>query len=344
MESLTLDEPGQLFAFGQLALSTGRADLFAPLLDLAGSSLLLSRGLVSALGWTRFEAVEDILHALVDVACPDPLKQIGFGGFAAHRRDPGACLGDALCASEPALLARALRTAGQLGRVDLLPRVTAHLDAADRVVRGWAAWAAVLLGEQTAIPWLWDVGVGTDPVGLATVVLAARTTNHAEAGERLDRLAASPAGVRPALFGTAALGDPTRIGWLIEQMHDPEHARAAGAALSAILGIDLRAAKLTAPAPPNAPGPNDDPDDPRVEPHPDHPLPWPEPEAVHKIVGAQHFPSGLRLLAGKPIEPDWLTKVLATGLQAHRAAAAAELVLLQPGTPLAEIRARDLEG
>ncbi|MBW2523164.1 MAG: TIGR02270 family protein [Deltaproteobacteria bacterium] len=340
-ESLSLDRAGAVFAFGQLALSLRRPDLFATLLDEAAPSAELSRGLVSALGWAPFEDVEDVLCALLDVSCPEPLKQLGLGGFAAHRRDPGAPLGDALSAAEPQLLARALRSAAELGRVDLLPRVVAQLEAGDRAVRGWAAWSAVLLGDRSQVPRLWELASSDDALGLAAVKLASRASEPGEATRQLEQLAASTEGVRPAVFGTAALGDPIRIPWLIEQMRVAEHARAAGAAVQAILGIDLRAARLMAEAPPeDAPGPNDDPNDPVVDPHPDHALPWPDPEGVHRFVGSQHFPAGLRLLAGKPIEPAWLSKVLAAGKQALRAAAAEELVLLEPGTPLREVRAR----
>jgi uncharacterized protein (TIGR02270 family) len=341
-ETLSLDDPGAVFAHAQLALSTGRLDQLANLLDLAAAPAPLARALLAALAWSRLELVGESIGALLDASCPPVLRRLGLGAAAAHRLDPGIALVDGLYATERTFRDRALRTAGALGRKELLNEVRAALASDDAETSFWACWAATLLGDRDQTERLWELARTVPALAPRAVDLAARLSPSEQAHAELDRLAAAPETRRTALLGAAALGDPSRLPWLITLMREPEHARLAGAVLRAILGVDLRAAGLAADAPAKAPGPNDDPNDEQVEMSPDEPLPWPDADAIERVLGGQRWPRGTRLLAGQPLSPPWLEQVLHEGLQADRMAATLELVLMAPGTPLRDARGREL--
>jgi hypothetical protein len=50
--------------------------------------------------------------------------------------------------------ARALKTAGELGRTDMVSDVVLHLQDPEEKCQFYAAWSALLLGENTAIDFL----------------------------------------------------------------------------------------------------------------------------------------------------------------------------------------------
>ena len=87
-------------------------------------------------------------------------------------------------------------------------------------------------------------------------------------------------------------------------------------------------------------GPTEDPKDEDVSMDPDDNLPWPNPEKVGKWweKNKGNFATGTRYLLGKPMEVANLNEVLRIGKQRQRAAAAIELAIRQPGTPLFETR------
>src|SRR6266568_4893926 len=74
---------------------------------------------------------------------------------------------------------------------------------------------------------------------------------------------------------------------------------------------------------------------------PDDNLPWPEPALVQKWWDKNRgqFQNGTRYLLGKPMTIEWLKTVLRDGRQRQRAAAALELAIRQPGTPLFNVKA-----
>jgi uncharacterized protein (TIGR02270 family) len=125
-------------------------------------------------------------------------------------------------------------------------------------------------------------------------------------------------------------------------MADTALARLAGEAFQMISGLDFTADTYRRPPPDGFDaGPSDDPADPAVEPDPDEGLPWPDPQTVKWWWDGQRqrLRPGTRYLLGRPLEPDWLERVLREGKQRQRAAAALELALRRPGTPLFEVRA-----
>jgi uncharacterized protein (TIGR02270 family) len=125
-------------------------------------------------------------------------------------------------------------------------------------------------------------------------------------------------------------------------METPELARVAGESFTTITGADIAYLDLDGERPEGfESGPTEDPADENVEMDPDENLPWPDPALIQKWwqSNRQRFQAGTRHLIGKPITNDWLKQVLRIGRQRQRAAAALELAMRQPGTPLFEVRA-----
>jgi uncharacterized protein (TIGR02270 family) len=341
-DALEDGETGEVFA--AMTLAVERQDLrgVARVLDAGGESPELARAIVSALGWAPLDRVRRILTGLLFPRCSPALHYLGIAAGAAHRVDLGPAHGYAICSSDPRLKARALRAAGELGRADLMPELKAELDAKDDGCRSSAAWSAALLGEPAAVPVLLELAGGGGPHAARAVDMAMRRMDPVAAPAWLRAHARAPEQMRTALVGAAALGDPTMVPWLIESMAIPETARAAGAALSMITGVDLAAEKLkTRPPEGLQAGPSDDPDDDDVAMDPDRNLPWPDVEAVREWWSRRKadFRAGARYLVGKPMSVDWLQRVLCAGNQPARAAAAVELSIRQRGRAVFEVRA-----
>jgi uncharacterized protein (TIGR02270 family) len=155
-------------------------------------------------------------------------------------------------------------------------------------------------------------------------------------------LAERPESARLAVIGAGAIGDPTLLPRLVDEMKVPELARVAGESFTMITGVDIAYEDLEGERPEGfESGPTEDPEDDNVEMDPDENLPWPNPELIQKWWNSHrgNFQNGTRYLIGKPITEDWLQQVLRIGRQRQRAAAALELVLKKPGQPLFEVRA-----
>jgi uncharacterized protein (TIGR02270 family) len=83
-------------------------------------------------------------------------------------------------------------------------------------------------------------------------------------------------------------------------------------------------------------GPTENPEDENVEMDADEDLPWPNAQLIEKwwFTRRVEFTNGTRYLVGRPITVESLQEVLRTGKQRQRNAAAIELAMRQPGTPL----------
>lgn len=335
-------EAGEVFAAAHVALQSRIDRRVSQVLDVATQSCELARGFIAALGWFPFADVQSTIASLLD--SEDPVAhRIGIAACAAHRRDPGAGLADAALHADHAVRVRAIKAAAQLGRRDLLPLCADH-DAADNSVdHFWRIWSASLLGGAQVGPALCETAANGGPLAEPACDLATRRMNGDAAMAWRQYLARGNQSARLAITAARAQGDPAAIPWLIDLMADEATARVAGEAFSSITGAELSAAALSAERPDGfESGPTDDPDDDDVAMDPDENLPWPRQAAVHAWWAQHHdsFASGTRYLMGRPITPDGLRYVLARGTQRQRAAAALELVLLYPGQPLFEVRAR----
>lgn len=335
-------EAGDVFVAAVLGVDRGDLPGIARILDLVGESPELSWGVVSALEWVSFDRVRGILPGLLSGRCPPELHYLGIAACAGHRQDPGASLGYALMSSDRRLKARALRAAGELGRVDLSPELRAGMGDEDEVCRFWASWSAALLGEPAAARILWDFAREGGAHAERACDAAMRVMDPGIASGWLHSLAGAAGGARAALVGAGALGDPAAIPWILECMPSPEIARAAAAAFTTITGVNLAAEKLRGPAPEGfRGGPTDDAEDEIVAMDPDESLSWPDPGAVKGWWDRRggEFKQGTRYLLGKPISIGWLGQVLREGSQPARAGAAMELCIRRQSRALFDVRA-----
>lgn len=336
-------DAGAAFVSTVLALERGALKGFARVLDRAAEDSKAARGIVSAMGWIPFARVRPILPGLLAGRCPPSLIWLGIAGCAVHRQDPGHVLGYALVSSSERVRARALRAVGELGRADHLPELRgAMASEADDACRYWAAWSAALLGEPKATEVLWSFAAGGGAFAERAAAMVMRRIDVRMGLTWLYSLAGMAGGVRPALAGAAALGDPTLVPWLLDAMKTPETARLAGLSFSMMMGLDLAEEKLVTDRPEGfVEGPSDDPEDDDVATDPDDGLPWPDPVALEgwwKREG-RRFQKGTRYLLGQPIaETGWLEKVLDAGSQAARAAAAVEMVVAGKRKGVVEVR------
>jgi uncharacterized protein (TIGR02270 family) len=367
-KELSWEEPGEVSAAVVLALESGDQSKIQSVLQAATKSPDLARGFISALGWLAYEQAEPHLKAL-HASHSSAERRIGIAAAAIHRKDPGRALNDAVADPDPLLRARALRAVGELGRTDLVPLIQNDLngvkdtdkakagsksEAEDEVkaeaeaCRFWAAWStALLVGYGNAIQALQSIAESPSPFRERALHIALRRMDIASARSWQQRLASAqpakdPQATRSAVIAAGVIGDPVLVPWLIEHMKIVLLARVAGEAFTMITGVDLAYEDLDTDKPEGfESGPTEDPQDDNVEMDPDERLPWPDATLISNWweKHANEFRPGVRHLLGKPITLDWMQQVLRVGRQRQRAAAALELAILQPGSPLFEVRA-----
>jgi uncharacterized protein (TIGR02270 family) len=340
--ALARPSPGALFAAGIGAIESRSTERLNRLYALAEAVPDIRRGLVSAFGWVEQSQLRGIVTGLL--ASPNAfLRLLGISACALHRVDPGTAREAALEAPASSLRARALRASGELGRRDLLPTCVKMLQAEDPESRFWAAWAAVVLGDQGAAPEaLRSVGEEPGPFRARAFRLALQAMTLEHCQDWLRGLAKEPENQRWLIQGSGIAGDPAYVPWLIRQMDDDKTARIAGEAFSLITGLDLAYLDLDRKPPEGGVGgPNDDPNDPNVDMDEDDGLPFPNSERISRWWDANggRFAPGTRHFLGAPLSREHCLRALKEGFQRQRILAAHYLCLLEPGTVLFEWRA-----
>jgi uncharacterized protein (TIGR02270 family) len=341
-QTLSFEESCDLFAAGSLAFESGNRDWIDFVLESAAKKPENASGVISSLGWLPYEQARPHIQTLVSSRLPTS-RAVGIAASAIHRVDPGKILGEAIGDSNPLVRTRALRAVGELGRVDLLPRMRTSLADPDQSARFAAAWSTALLSPNLdALGVLRTIAESPGPFSTEALQTTIRRMDLAGAKAWQAWFSRRKEGLRTAIAAAGALGDPEYVPWLIEQMKVPLQARIAGEAFTTITGIDLAYDDLEKNAPANfEAGPTENPEDENVDMDPDEHLPWPDPELIHKwwTKSQTRFQRGTRYILGKPMMIDWLRHVLRIGRQRQRAAAALELAIRQPGQPLFEVRA-----
>lgn len=334
-----LDVPGvgQLFVAAVLAIERRDAAQLDRLLSLLSVVPDAPRALASAFGWVAPGLLRGLTASLLASESPDA-RWLGLAACAQHRVDPGASLAAAIEHDDLRLRTRALRAAGELGRVDLLPVCLDHLQDKPPTVALAAAWSAVLLGDRNdAVGALRAMAQATGPTQQEALALALFTADTSTARALVKQLAAGGATLRILIKAAGWAGDAQVVPWLLKHLEDEAHTRLAGEAFSFITGVDLAALDLERKPPEKvAAGPNDDPNDDNVSLDDDESLPWPDPL---KLSGwwhqhADRFPSGTRLFASAAVTPHHCLQVLKEHTQRRRMAAALYRSLLMPGTVL----------
>lgn len=334
-----LDSPGtgEVFCVAVRALGERKADGLDKALLLAAVLPEALRGVVSAFGWVSATDLKGIVTGLLTSS--DLFRQrIGIAACALHRVDPGQTLAVAVVSPEPALRVRAVRCAGEIGRVDLLPLLVSALKDVDPECRFRAAQSAVLLGDRrAALTVLRETALQSGPFRWGALTLTLFAADSASASALVKEVASQREDVRLLIRAVGFAGDATRIPWLIGLMADDKLARLAGESVSFITGVDLAWLDLERKPPENFElGPNDNPEDEDVSMDEDDGLPWPDQAKVQAwwAANSQRFQPGVRYFMGAP--PSWAhcLQVLKDGYQRQRIAAAHYLCLLRPGTTL----------
>jgi uncharacterized protein (TIGR02270 family) len=334
--------PGEIFSAAVLAYESNDRARIDAVQHMGTNTLELESGVISALGWMDYALAARHIRELCDAAS-SAHRRIGVAASAVHRQDPGPVLQDALRSSDARLRARAARAVGELGRIELLRLLEQIFDADDPACRFWSAWSVALLdGYSKSIQILESIAAALGPYSERALQVAMRRLKLTAAHAWNEQLSADFRTLRLAVIGAGIIGDPLLIPWLIERMKLKPLARVAGEAFTMITGVDLAYHDLDTKCPDDVnSGPNEDPKDENVQMDPDERLPWPNATLVANWFGQHHseFQGGSRHLLGKPISAEWMREVLKIGRQRQRAAAAIELAMTEPSTPLFEVRA-----
>ncbi|MGG5820263.1 TIGR02270 family protein [Falsiroseomonas sp. HW251] len=332
-----VDQPELAFAACWLAVVHGRPSYLGSIAADDPASA------IAALAFAHPDPARRAIGAL-HVSGEAVLRAVAIAALGARRADPGEALDRALADPAVPVRASASRVAGQLGRVDLRPRVIAAMAEDDPECRFQAAWAAARLGASEPLGVLATIARAEGPRADAALAMLLRRLPLAEANAWLAEFARRlPARRRSLIRAAGVVGDPRYIPWLLDRMQAPEEARLAGEALCLITGLDLAYLDLDGDRPEGfQSGPNDDPEDENVALDEDGDLPWPDARKLPDWWGRHqgHFPAGTAFFLGRPKEhADWLG-ALSDAFQRQRLAAAIELALRRPSAALFEARAR----
>lgn len=337
--------PGEVFVTAVIALSGRDPSKIEKAVQTGLANPHHMPAVVSALGWLPADIVMPWIERLLRGKDMNH-KHLGIAACSVRRADPGNVLNEILdrddCRAHPPLHARALRLAGELRRHDATTALRAAQVSDDPGARFWASWSLVVLGHRHAAGDLKPYVFAPGPYRSRALALVFRALPINTAREWIAALVHEPIHLRRAIAATGTLGDPQAAPWLIDRMTDPLLARLAGEAFTAITGLDLAAARLTATPRLSPEDTADDPADPQSGIEQDEDLPWPDADGVAtwwRRHGAQ-FTSGHRYILGRAATTDWLAHVLAVGTQRQRRAAALELALIDPRGPLRNTRAR----
>ena len=97
---LEVEEPGEVFAAGVLALESGDPSRIEKVLEVGCSTPELERGLISALGWTSTANTPNQVARLVAASEPAG-RRLGIAACAIRREDTGARLAPLLARPNP---------------------------------------------------------------------------------------------------------------------------------------------------------------------------------------------------------------------------------------------------
>jgi len=336
------DEPGSIFSTAVLALEGEDTVKIQMVYEKVESNPEFSDELIAAFGWVEARFLQGKVHGLL-VSSSLFWRRLGISACVTHRVNPKNYLKMVLDDKDLLLRARALRAVGELGLKEYAAKLKEAVRSDDDHCCFWASWSGLLIGEfGSALPILRKIAESDSSFNSKALVIAVRAMDTKDAYSWLKEFAKKPDRIRDAIEGTAAVGDPVFMPWLVKQMEVPEFACVAGEAFASITGVDIEYEDLDGERSEEVDmGPNDNPEDENVKMDQDEDLPLPDPILIqqwwdnHK----QQFMTCKRYLMGKEINNKNLITVLLQGNQRQRAAAAIELKILKPKMPLFEIRA-----
>jgi uncharacterized protein (TIGR02270 family) len=310
---------------------------FAAIVERAEGAPDAFPGVLSALGWVEPRFLTGRVKTLLD--SPSSFSQtLALAACDLHRKDPGAPLARFIMSPDPRLRARALRTAGDLGRVDALPAVQGCMTDDKREARYWACRSAMLLGDRRkALMELAAYAFAPGNHQSKALELLLQVNEIGEGHEFLQQLSNARDGERLRIMGCGFIGTVRYVPWLIEQMPNARFARIAADAFVSITGADFNLDQLEAMPPADfEDGPTEDPADENVEVPEDAALPWPDVARIESWwqKNKSRYNGSTRYFLGQPVTTQWCMEVLRTGFQHRRVTAAQYVSLHNPGTPL----------
>jgi uncharacterized protein (TIGR02270 family) len=337
VEELQDANAARLFAVGVVALQSKRRETIDRCVRIAEALPDQVAGLTSALGWVERPQLAGVGSDLLNAAQAFR-RSIGLAACRVHGVDPGAVLFANLTDPDSRAQSEALRTAGVLGNPERASSCLDALASEDSLVRYWAAWASVLLGDRKrGLNALTRFAENPSFDRAKGFRLALQAMSTSVAHEILTNLAGAPERLLWLIRGIGIVGEPSYVPWLIGHMSDEKTARLSGEAFSLVTGADLALLDLERKPPANfESGPNDDPNDANVAMDDDDGLPWPDPEKIEAwwAANGSRFQKGTRYFIGAPVTRAHCIDVLKTGYQRQRILAAHYLCLLEPDTPL----------
>ena len=342
--NLSWQEAGEVFTGTAIAFAMGRKKLIDQVMEIGAQSMKTMRGAISGIAWINDRDTMPFIKSYLQSKEP-MIQRIGIGACGVLRHDPGDFLKQFLKTDDPLVCARALKAAGELGRVEALDACLAHFNNKDEEVQFWAAWSAALLGDLEATEVLKSIALQGGTRAERACDMAGRNMNLKDAQAWLQELGGQAQNPRLAIIFASAIGMPVLVSWLINMMTVPELARKAGEAFTNIIGADLVDMQLAGDEPEGfESGPTENPEDEMVAMDADEDLPWPDVNRVAQWWAAHtsSYEPHQRYLLGRAITKESLEEVLQFGRQTQRHAAALELAMLSPGHPLIEVRARTI--
>jgi len=339
LSAMTLEQPadGAIFVATVLAIKSRDVAWLDDLVALIQSVPEVRPGFLSAFGWVSAPLLQSTVSALLQPQA-SIRRYVGITACAMHGVDPGPALIEGLRDADPELRARAFRTAGVLGKLELFDAIAKGAGDPALDCRFWSAWSSVLMGRrESQLDALLALVAQPGPFQDRSLRLALRAADLKTGHEFLRAMARTPAQTRTVIEGAGIVGDPHYMPWLIKQMDDLMLCRLAGQSFSMITGLDLAYLDLDRKPPEDAELiPNDNPADASVDMDPDDGLPWPDPVKISAwwAANSARFSAGVRYFMGAPPTREHCIEVLKNGFQRQRMAAALYLCLLNPGTPL----------
>jgi uncharacterized protein (TIGR02270 family) len=341
LANLEFKGAGEVFAAGLLALEGSNLDRINKVYQVVEEVPETLTGLVSAFGWVKPHHLQGKVSGLM--ASENPMwRRAGIAACAIHRVDPGKHLAKAIIDTDTQLKIRAMRAAAELGRVDLKQAIVEQVNTTNVTEVFWASWSSVCLGARgDALSLLQAQIIEDSEFSVKAMCVAFRILNLNTVKELMKALVQNEARLRDAIIGAGISGDPSYIPWLIKQMEVPKLAKIAGESFSFITGVDIAYEDLDGVLPKDfITGPTENPDDEDVAMDVDEDLPCPDPLLIDHWwkKHQQGFVPGQRYLSGSPISEQQCRTLLRTSKQRQRQAAALELSLMQPASPLFETR------
>lgn len=224
----------------------------------------------------------------------------------------------------------ALKLAGVLKRVDLLPQLRQAMADERESVQFWAAWSCALLRDKSAVPTLQSVAMVNHEWQMDALTSLLLLLEVEPARALVDELARSDATRRHAIAGCAVLGDARALPWLLQMARLSEFNYEATQAVVTIIGIAPESDWQRTRSPESAGADGDLP----LDSEEDRPFIDPDKLSAAWQQNSSRWKPGQHYFLGQPLHANQLVNLFHQANQQHRRTAALHLARLLPDRPL----------